>query len=115
MWFKRKTKDEKEQELQKKEQELQTELIQLRDKYADVIDSYCKIGNFIFILKGFTIDDDRIVVHFIDKDVVDGYVNYMELYWFGRKYGHVDFTTARYQFMRLKEDLKKLGLKLEKI
>jgi hypothetical protein len=107
MWFKSKSKE-------KKEQELQAELIQLRLKYADEIDSYCKIDDFIFILKGFKIENNKIYVHFVYKDTVKDYINYLELYWFGMKYG-TNFKKARYQFIKFKEDLKKIGLKLEKI
>ena len=108
MWFKRKTKEEK-------EQDLQAELIQLRVKYADEINSYCKIGKYIFILKGFNIEDNKIVVQFIDKDTVDGYTNYVELYWFNWKWSSMDFKKARFQFIQFKEELKKIGLKVEKI
>jgi hypothetical protein len=84
MWFKRKSKEQK-------EQELQAELIHLRVKYAKETDSYCKINNWIFIFKGFKIENNQICVQFVDKDTAEGYINYIELFWFEQKYGHNDF------------------------
>lgn len=105
-WFK--TKEEK-------EKKLQAELIHLRTKYAEQTDSYCKIGNHIFIFKGFKIENNRIVVQFIDNYTIEGYINYLDLWFFDMKYGHSDFKKARFQFIQFKEDLKKIGLKLEKL
>jgi hypothetical protein len=108
MWFKRKTKEEK-------EKDLQAELIHLRTKYADETNSYCKIGNYIFILRGFKIENNKICVQFVDKDTVEGYTNYLDLSWWSWKYETTDFKKMRYQFIMFKDELKKIGLKLEKL
>lgn len=108
MWFKRKTEEEKKQELEEKAKALNT-------KYADEINSYCKIGNYIFILKGFKIENNKIVVQFIDKDTPKEYTNYIDLDWWDLKYGTIDFKNARYQFIKFKDELNKIGLKLEKL
>lgn len=107
-WFKGKTKEEKTQGLQK-------EVDILTEKYKDEINSYCKIGNYIFILEGFKHDDKNICVRFIDKDTVEDYTNYLDIYYWSMKYGHSDFKKMRYEFIQFKNDLKKIGLKLEKI
>ena len=106
--FKSKSKEEK-------EQDLQAELIALRVKYADEIKSYCKIGSHIFILTGFSIVDNEIVVNYKDKDLAKGYVYNAPLYWFRLKYGTNDFKQARYNFILFKQELEKIRLKLEKI
>jgi len=105
-WFKTK---------KQKEEELQAELNDLIIKYAEEINSYCKIYSYIFILKGFSIANNKICVEYIDKDTVEGCVNYIDLWWFEGKWGSIDFKKARFEFMRFKQDLKKIGLKLEKI
>jgi len=116
MWFK--SKEEKERELQlkkeKEEQELQTELIELKGKYADEINSYCMIDNWIFILRGFTIENNEIKVVLKDKDTVVGYSKLIDINWF-RINNRRDFKQARFQLDKFKDDLKKVGLKLEKL
>ena len=106
MWFKRKTKKEKEEELQQ-------ELNKLIEEYSDEINSYCKINDYIFILIGFKIINNKIVILFKDKDTFPGYINSVPIYYFNMKYYNSDFKKARVNFIQFKEDLKKLGLKLE--
>ena len=100
---------------EEKEQKLQEQLIQLRTKYADEINSYCKVGNYIFILIGFKIENNKIVVEFIDKDTPEGLKNYIGLSWWEWKYDTADFKKMRYQYIKFKDELKKIGLKLEKL
>ena len=106
--FKKKPKEEK-------EQDLQAELIALKVKYANEINSYCKIGSHIFILTGFSIVDNEIVVNYKDKDIAEGYQYNAPLSWFRLKYGTDDFKQAKYNFMLFKQELEKIGLKLETI
>jgi hypothetical protein len=117
MWFKSKSKKERELQLkkEKEEQELQTELIELKGKYAYEINSYCMIDNWIFILLGFTIENNEIKVVLKDKDTVVGYTKLIDIYWFRLKNDTRDFKQARFQFDKFKDDLKKVGLKLEKL
>lgn len=105
MWFKTK---------KEKEQKLQAELKALQDKYSEVINSYCKIGNYFFILKGFKIEDNKIYVRFIDEDTTTDCISYISLDGFWIQFGTLDFKVARYQFIKFKDDLRKIGLKLEK-
>jgi hypothetical protein len=119
MWFKSKSKKERELQLKKEEkeqelQELQGELIELKGKYAYEINSYCMIDNWIFILLGFTIENNEIKVVLKDKDTVVGYTKLIDIYWF-RINDRRDFKQARFQFIKFKDDLKKVGLKLEKL
>ena len=106
-WFKRKNKEEK--------IDLQKEEDILTEKYKNEINSYCKIANYIFILKGFKHDDKYVCVKFIDKDTPKDYIMYLDIYWFSVKYGHNDFSKMRYEFVVFKRDLEEVGLKLEKI
>lgn len=108
MWFKRKTKEEKQQELQK-------ELDELNLKYKNEINSYCKINNFIFIFLGFMIQDNRICVKFIDKNTLEDCSSYISMNGFWIKYDTVDFQSARFEFLKFKRDLEQIGLELKKI
>ncbi len=108
MWFKRKTKDEKQQELQE-------ELDELNLKYKNEINSYCKINNFIFIFLGFFIRENRICVKFIDKDTLKNCSSYFDMDVFLIKYDTVDFNSARFEYLRFKQDLEQMGLELKKI
>jgi hypothetical protein len=105
-WFKT-----KEQKLK----ELEEELTNLNTKYSNEIDSYCKIREYIFILRGFKIEDNKIFVKYVDKNTPKDYVNSAPLYYFHVAFGHTDFKKARCEFINFKEDLKRVGLKLEKL
>jgi hypothetical protein len=119
MWFKRKTKEEKQKEKEDKQrddaQKLQAKLIQLRVEYAEEIDSYCKIGGFIFMLLGFKIHNSRIHVSYLTPECVPGYCKSEDIEWFELRLGTTDFKKARHEFLKFKDDLSKIGLKLEKI
>jgi len=93
--FKKKSKEEKEKDLQAK-------LIALRVKYADEINSYCKIGSHIFIFTGFSIVDNKIVVNYKDEKVAADYVYNTPLSWFNIIYNTLDFKKARYNFILFK-------------
>lgn len=108
MWFKRKTKEEKQQELQK-------ELDELNLKYQNEINSYCKINKFIFIFLGFMIRNNRICVNFIDKDTMKDCYSYLDIDIFRLKYDNVDFNSARFEFLKFKKNLEQIGLELKKI
>ncbi len=119
MWFKRKTKEEKQKEKEDKQiekvQKLQAELIHLKTEYANEINSYCKMGNFIFVLHGFMIHDNKIKVQLITPEYLLGYYEYLDINVFELKYGTIDFKKARHDFLKFKDELSKIGLKLEKI
>jgi hypothetical protein len=106
MWWS-KTKEEK-------KQELENELKNLRIKYANEINSYCKIGSYIFIFRGFEIKEDKIIILYKDENTQNGYVDYMNISWFLLKFSTTDFIKARYEFIKFKEELAKIGLELQK-
>ncbi len=108
MWKLFKSKEEKQKNLEK-------ELVELNNKYFKEINSYCKINCYIFILKGFKIENNKIYIQYIDKDTINGYVNNVELWFFELKYGTLDFKKARFEFIVFKDELKKIGIKLEKL
>lgn len=109
MWWSKKTKEEKIQDLQK-------EVDELNEKYKDILNSYCKIGDYIFILLGFVLENNKIRVKYKDTKCVKGYYTVTDMYWFKQRHGGIDdFDKARYNFLEYKENLTKIGLKLEKI
>lgn len=99
---------------EQKQKELQEELDKLQEKYSSEINSYCKIGDYIFILLGFKIDKNKICVKFEDKNTMPGYYTFVDMFWWELKWGFVDFKKMRLDFIKFKEDLNKIGLKLEK-
>jgi hypothetical protein len=119
MWFKRKTKEEKQKEKEDKQrdnaQKLQAKLIHLRTEYAQEIDSYCKIGDLIFVFHGFKIHNSKIHVSYLTPECVPGYIKIENIVWFEMRHGTTDFKKARHEFLKFKDNLSKIGLKLEKI
>lgn len=79
------------------------------------INSYCKIADYIFIFKGFKIEDNEVYVKFVDKNTPEGYTNHTSLSWWLLKYDSVNFKNMRYAFITLKGELKKIGLEINKI
>lgn len=112
MWFKTKTKEDKQRD---EAQKLQAKLIQLRTEYAKEIDSYCKIGHFIFMFLGFKMHNSKIHVIYLIPECVPGYSKSEDIVWFELRHGTTDFKKARHEFLKFKDDLFKIGLKLEKI
>lgn len=105
MWWKTK---------EQKKIELENEFNGLNIKYTNEINSYCKIGSYIFIFRGFEIKEDKIIVLYKDKNTEKGYVDYVNIGWFKMKCGTTDFKEARCEFIRFKEELAKIGLELQK-
>ena len=60
-------------------------------------------------------EDNKIFVKYVDKNTPKDYVNSAPLYYFHVAFGHTDFKKARCEFINFKEDLKRVGLKLEKL
>lgn len=106
--FKRKTKEEKLQELQDKVDEL-------NKQWEDVINCYCKIGNYIFVFKGFKHDGESVCIRFVDEDTPQECLNYMKYDSWILRYDKTDFNVARYQFIKFKDELSRLGLELKLI
>jgi len=86
----------------------------LNNKYSDYKNSYCKIGDYIFIFKGFEILDNKIYINYIDKNTPENMYNRFEYYWWNIKYD-VDIIKARNNWLNFKHTLKQLGLKIEVI
>jgi hypothetical protein len=59
--------------------------------------------------------DGKMYVRYIDKDTIPGYTTYAPLCLFEMKYEIFDFKKARFEFIKFKNDLNKMGLILEKI
>lgn len=105
-WFKRKTKEEKIQKLQDK-------VDKLNEEFSSAINHYCKIGDYIFIFKGFKHNGKDVCVQFIDHGTVEGYVNYITYNYWYLKHSNIDFNIAKYQFIAFKDKLEKIKLRVE--
>jgi hypothetical protein len=100
---------------EKKENDLESKVIELNEKYKDEIDCFCKIGNYIFVFRGFKQEKGKIHVRYVDKETIPGYTSYAPLWLFEMKHEFSCFKEARFEFIKFKNDLNKLGLKLEKL
>jgi hypothetical protein len=106
-WFKRKTQEEK-------IQELESEVDKLNEKWEDIIDSYCKIKDYIFILKGFKHNGSHVCIGFVDKDTPEDYITYDDIdWWYSKHGGRIDFNSSSYQFTKFKSELNRVGLELK--
>ena len=105
-WFKNK---------EEKVIDLNKELILLIEKNKDSINTYCKIGQDIFMFLGFVIKDRQIFVKFKNENTLDGYNNLLDIDIWDLKYDELNFNRMRINFLKLKENLAKIGLKLEKL
>lgn len=105
MWWKKKT----------KERDLQSELEQLQEKYKDVINSYCMVGERIFIFMGFVIKDNEVQIKFYDQDTPKTMVSFRKVLLWCMMYGHSDFNVYRANYLRFKERLKHIGLEIQKV
>jgi hypothetical protein len=90
--------------------ELDNKVLELNSKYKDIIDSYCKIGYFIFILKGFKRDGNDIIINY--KNEFNGCVKSISLEIFEVKYNYNcdDFNILRNNFILFRNDMERLGL-----
>jgi hypothetical protein len=104
-WFK--TKEEKREELELK-------LSSMRIVHYDAIDTYCKINDYIFILKGFEMKDDEIIIQYIDKDTNEGKVDEITINEWEKRFKKSDFRKNRYEFIKFRDDLNKIGLKIKR-
>lgn len=108
MWWKKKTKEQKEQDLQSK-------LNQLQEKYKDVIKSYCMVGNHIFIFKGFEIKDNDIRILFYDENTPESMISSTPIWAWEMMWGNSDFKMYRMDWLLFKEKLKHFGLEIQKV
>jgi hypothetical protein len=107
MWFRRKSKEEK-------QVDLVLELANLEEKYRGVINSYCAIGTNIFIFLGFRIKDDKIKVIYRNEKTPKGMETAVDISWWDLKYGGTDFHKYRADFILFVEGLGRIGLEIRK-
>ena len=105
-WFKNK---------EEKVIDLNKELILLIEKNKDSINTYCKIGQSIFMFLGFIIKDKQIVIKYKNENTLDGYNSLLDIDIWNLKYDELNFNKMRINFLKFKENLAKIGLKLEKV
>lgn len=105
----------KEQRRQEKQAKLQQRVDELRTKNISAKDSYCKIDSFIFILKGFSVGNKCVIIHFIGPDTLKDHVSSVDIDLFHMRFGHTNFKKARVNFIRFRDELERIGLKLSKI
>lgn len=102
----------KEVELQKKEVELQKELGDFIQKNKPYFDSYCFNGKDIIIYRTPAIVDGEVVLYFKDKDTPKGIIKSQNVRWLEMGYGENFMELHRMNFIRLKDQMEKLGISL---
>ena len=102
----------KELELQKKELELQKELDDFIQKNKPYFNSYCFTGKDIIIYRTTAIIDGELVLYFKDKDTPKGIIRSYSLHWLKMGYGENFMELHRMNFIRLKDQMEKLGISL---
>lgn len=114
MWKLFKTKEEKQQSKQQKIDELQKQVEQLNIKYKGIINSVCKVKDYVFVLKGFKYEDGCNIVKMLvkDKNTPTDCVTLKNYDLFEMAYG-IDLTEARSNWLIFRNDLEKLGIELK--
>jgi len=99
-----KTKEEKQLLLTQK-------LNSLNEKYKSVINHFCMINTYVFIVKGFYIKDDKIMISGIQHDTAKGYSDGFEFRMFNYKW-ETDLIKAKQNWIVFRDRLDKLGVNL---
>jgi len=102
----------KQTQIEDKQAALENRLNALNFKYSDIINSYCKVNDNVFIFRGFKIKDGNISVCYFGKDSLEGYHNIIDLDFWEMRYGDSDFDKYRVNWLKFKESLEKIGLKI---
>ena len=90
---------------------LNIKLGELKEKYKEFSNSLMLIGDYVFVLKRFAIDDNEIVIHYEDKNTPAGHYNIKALWVWRAQYGD-DFKKFRKNWIYFKDSLNKLGVDL---
>ena len=102
----------KEQKAREKKEKLEKKLEEFRTKYESYFNSYCYDGQKVVIYGEPLILDGKLYLQFVDADTPEGFYNYAELWWFQFKFGEDFVKQDRIRFVKLKEQLQKLGVSM---
>jgi len=107
-----KTKKEKQEDKQKS---LKKELEDFTEKYQKYFNCYAFTGKDIFIYHEPKILDNELVITLTKVDTPEGYVNNIPIWFFNLKYGENFLKEHKNNFIKLKDQMEKLGLSVTKI
>lgn len=104
-----KTKEEKQEDKQKS---LEKELQEFTDKYKKYFNCYAFTGKDVVIYREPKIVENELVISVIRVDTPKGYVNYGLIWLLNLQYGEDFLKQHRHNFIKLKDQMEKLGLLL---
>ena len=115
-----KTKEKREQTQIDDLQKLEEECSALQKKFENEINGFCLNANKVFIFRGFKIRENKdgeknIFILYTLSTTPDGYVSEMEYDWWKLAYGVNSIKDFRKNFIIMKDQLIKLGVKMELI
>jgi len=94
-----------------KQKKLEEELNEFIAKNKDYFNSYCFDGNNFIIYKEPEIRNGKeLVLGFIDIDTPNGYINFLPIWLLNLKHGENFMKEHRIRFVKLKDEMEKLGL-----
>lgn len=88
---------------------LENKLKELQEKYKNFSNSLMLIGDYVFVLKRFAIDDNEIVIHYEDRNTPSGHYNIKSFLVWNTQYGE-DFRKFRKDWIYFRDSLDKLGV-----
>jgi len=89
---------------------LEKELEDLNLKYKKYLNSFCMIDTYVFIFKGFEINNNEITICYQDKDTPLNMYNLYPYFWWRQKY-NTNVDVARKNWVYHKDILERLGIK----
>ena len=105
----------KEKRQEDKQISLEKELQEFKDKYEEYFICYAYTGKEFVIYKEPEIMNGKIVMNYITVETPDDYVSQFPVRGFHLNYGKDFLKQHKHNFIKLKAQMKKLGLALTKI
>jgi len=105
----------KEEKAKVKRENLEKELEDFTKKYKEYFNSYAFTGRQVVIYREPEIKDGKLIINYITESTTQGYTNYYGLWRIQAMYGEDFIKQHRINFLRLKNQFERLGLKIEKI
>jgi len=105
----------KEKKLSNRQKELELLKSNFCDKYQCYFNSYCLYENIIVVYKYVEIKDNKCLLYFKSSNTFDGYISYGCLESLIFIHDEDFIKNQRLNFIKLKSNLEKMNLKLEKV
>lgn len=106
----------KKKEIEKQERaKLEEELESFEEKYKEYFNKYAFNGKDIIVYRHPIILNNKLVMSFIRVETIKGHVDYKEIWRFNIAYGEGFLERHRYNYLKIKDQMEKLGLKIVKI